>query len=144
MRRRQTMVVLALAGLLVATYLWLYKIGVIGVLQCGTGGCEAVQASRYAELLGVPVAFVGVAGYAALLGVGLVGVQPAFAADRRVTLLLAALATVGFAFALYLTAIELFVLHAMCRWCVVSAAIITAIWVLALDGLRHSPAAPNR
>ena len=144
MRRRQTMVVLALAGLLVATYLWLYKIGVIGVLQCGTGGCEAVQASRYAELLGVPVAFVGVAGYAALLGVGLVGVQPAFAVDRRVTLLLAALATVGFAFALYLTAIELFVLHAMCRWCVVSAAIITAIWVLALDGLRHSPAAPNR
>jgi len=144
MRRRQTMVVLALAGLLVATYLWLYKIGVIGVLQCGTGGCEAVQASRYAELLGVPVAFVGVAGYAALLGVGLVGVQPAFAADRRVTLLLAALATVGFAFALYLTAIELFVLHAMCRWCVVSAAIITAIWVLALDGLRDAPAAPNR
>jgi len=144
MRRRQTMVVLALAGLLVATYLWLYKIGVIGVLQCGTGGCEAVQASRYAELLGVPVAFVGVAGYAALLGVGLVGVQPAFAVDRRVTLLLAALATVGFAFALYLTAIELFVLHAMCRWCVVSAAIITAIWVLALDGLRHAPAAPNR
>jgi uncharacterized membrane protein len=144
MRRRQTMVVLALAGLLVATYLWLYKIGVIGVLQCGTGGCEAVQASRYAVLFGVPVAFIGVAGYAVLLGVGLVGVQPGFAADRRVALLLAALATAGFAFALYLTAIELFVLHAICRWCVVSALIITAIWVLALGGLRHAPAAPNR
>src|SRR5207245_8613752 len=94
MRRRQTIVVLALLGLLVATYLWLYKIGVIGVLQCGTGGCEAVQAGRYAELFGVPVAFVGVAGYAALLGVGLVGGPPAFAAARRVRLLLAALATV--------------------------------------------------
>jgi uncharacterized membrane protein len=138
------MVVLALAGLLVSTYLWLYKIGVIGVLQCGTGDCEAVQASRYAELLGVPVAFVGVAGYAVVLGVGLLGVQPAFAADRRVTLLLAALATVGFAFALYLTAIELLVLHAICRWCVVSAVIITAIWVLALGGLRHAPPAPTR
>ena len=144
MRRRQTIVVLALVGLLVATYLWLYKIGVIGVLQCGTGGCEAVQVSRYAELSGVPVAFVGVAGYALLLGVGLVGIQPAFATDRRVALVLAALATVGFAFALYLTAIELLVLHAICRWCVASAVIISAIWVLALDGLRHAPPAPTR
>ncbi len=144
MRRRQTIVVLALVGLLVATYLWLYKIGVIGVLQCGTGGCEAVQASRYAELFGVPVAFVGVAGYALLLGVGLVGIQPAFATDRRVALVLAALATAGFAFALYLTAIELLVLHAICRWCVASAVIISAIWVLALDGLRHAPPAPTR
>src|SRR5439155_141984 len=81
---------------------------------------------------GVPVAFVGVAGYALLLGVGLVGVQPRFSADRRVTLVLAALATMGFAFASYLTAIELFVLRAVCRWCVASAVIITAIWVLAL------------
>src|SRR6266498_4549179 len=49
MRRRQAIVLLALAGLLVSLYLWLYKIGVIGTLQCGTGGCEYVQASRYAE-----------------------------------------------------------------------------------------------
>jgi uncharacterized membrane protein len=144
MRRRQTIVVLALLGLLVATYLWLYKIGVIGVLQCGTGSCEAVQASRYAELFGIPVAVIGVAGYALLLGVGLVGVRPAFAADRRVTLLLAALATGGVAFALYLTAIELFVLRAICRWCVASAVIITAIWVLALGALRRAPAARTR
>ena len=59
-------------------------------------------------------------------------------------LVLAALATGGFAFALYLTAIELLVLHAICRWCVASAVIITAIWVLALDGLRHARPAPTR
>src|SRR5439155_342327 len=70
-RRRQAIVVLALVGLLVATYLWLYKIGVIGVLQCGTGSCEAVQTSRYAVVFGVPVALVGVAGYAVLFAVGL-------------------------------------------------------------------------
>src|SRR2546430_7170736 len=144
MRPRQPNVFGALGAMRVATYLWLYKMGVIGVLQCGTGGCEAVQASRYAELFGVPVAFVGVAGYALLLGVGLVGIQPAFATDRRVALVLAALATAGFAFALYLTAIELLVLHAICRWCVASAVIITAIWVLALGGLRHAPPAPTR
>ena len=130
---------LALVGLLVATYLWLYKIGVLGELQCGTGSCESVQASRYAELFGIPVAFYGVAGYAALMGLGLAALQPRFAADRRTGLLLATLATVGFAFTLYLTAIELFVLHEICRWCVLSAVIMTAIWVLSIVDLRYPP-----
>jgi len=138
--RRQAIVLLALVGLLVATYLWLYKIGVLGELQCGTGSCESVQASRYAELFGIPVAFYGVAGYAALMGLGLAGLQARFAADRRVGVLLATLATVGFAFSLYLTAIELFVLHEICRWCVVSAVTMTAIWVLSILGLRQPPA----
>jgi len=138
--RRQAIVLLALVGLLVATYLWLYKIGVLGELQCGTGSCESVQASRYAELFGIPVAFYGVAGYAALMGLGLAGLQARFAADRRVGVLLATLATVGLAFSLYLTAIELFVLHEICRWCVVSAVTMTAIWVLSILGLRQPPA----
>ena len=51
--------------------------------------------------------------------------------------LLATLASVGFAFTLYLTAIELFVLHEICRWCVLSAVIMTAIWALSIVGLRH-------
>jgi uncharacterized membrane protein len=138
--RRQAIVLLALVGLLVATYLWLYKIGVLGQLQCGTGSCEYVQASRYAELFGVPVALYGVVGYATLLVLGLAGLQPRFAAERRVRVLLAALATVGFGFTLYLTAIELFVLHAICRWCVASAVIMIAIWVLSLADLRQAPA----
>ena len=135
---------LTLVGLLVATYLWLYKIGVVGQLQCGTGNCELVQTSRYAELFGLPVALYGVGGYATLFVVGLLALQPRFAADRRTTRLLAAIATVGFAFSLYLTAIELFVLHAICRWCVASAVIMTAIWVLSIVELRGTRAAPNR
>jgi uncharacterized membrane protein len=131
--RRQALVLLALVGLLVATYLWLYKIGVVGELTCGTGSCETVQASRYAELLGVPVALYGVAGYGALFAIGLAGLDPPRATNLRLTRLLAALATAGVLFSLYLTAIELFVLHAICRWCVASAVIITAIWVLSLS-----------
>jgi uncharacterized membrane protein len=137
--RRQAVVLLALVGLLVATYLWLYKIGVIGELKCGTGGCEYVQLSRYAALFGIPVALYGVTGYAAIFLVGLAGLQPARAGDRRIAVLLAALATVGFSFTLYLTFIELFVLHAICRWCMSSAAVMTAIWVLAIAGLRRTP-----
>ncbi|HEY6156839.1 MAG TPA: vitamin K epoxide reductase family protein [Gemmatimonadales bacterium] len=138
MIRRQAIVLLALVGLLVATYLWLYKVGVLGQLQCGTGSCEYVQASRYAELFGVPVALYGVAGYATLLVLGLAGLQPRFAADRRVSVLLALLATVGFGFSLYLSAIELFVLHAICRWCVASAVIMTVTWLLSLADLRRT------
>lgn len=146
MIRRQAIALLALVGLLVATYLWLYKIGVLGELQCGTGSCEYVQTSPYAEIFGVPVAFIGVVGYVVLFLIGLAGVQPRFAAARRVTVVLAVLATIGFAFTLYLTAIELFVLHAICRWCVGSAVIMTAIWGLALAGLIRAPssAAPTR
>lgn len=144
--RRQAIVLLTLVGLLVATYLWLYKIGVLGQLQCGTGSCEYVQASRFAELFGLPVALYGVAGYGALFALGLVMLQPRYATDRRLTRLLAVLATVGFSFTLYLTAIELFVLHAICRWCVASAVIMTAIWVLSIVELRPgaSRAAPGR
>jgi len=140
MRRRQMITVLALAGFFVALYLWLYKLGVIGELRCGTAGCEVVQASRYAEFLGLPVALYGVIGYATLFLVGVAGARPAAAGRRAPDIMLAALASLGFAFTLYLTGLELFVIQAICRWCVGSAAIMTAIWVLALLGVRPSRA----
>ena len=143
MIRRQAIVLLALLGLLVATYLWLYKIGVLGELKCGTGSCETVQASGYAELLGVPVAFYGVVGYAALFAVGLASLAPRRAADRRVVLLGATLATLGFAFTVYLTVIEVFVLRAICRWCLASAVIMSAIWLLALREVARPPEPPR-
>ena len=137
MRQRQAIAVLALAGLFLSLYLWLWKIGKLGVLQCGSGACERVQTSAYADVAGIPVAFFGVVGYAALLVVSLVGVQPRFAAARWPGVLLAAMATLGVAFTGYLSWLEAFVIHAWCRWCLGSAAIIAAIWVAALHGLRR-------
>jgi uncharacterized membrane protein len=137
MWRRQAIAVLALVGVFVATYLWLYKIGLIGVLQCGEGSCEIVQASRYAMLFGIPVAFYGVAGYATLLVVGLISLAPAYAVRRGPDVALVALSSIGFAFTVYLTALELFVIHAVCRWCVTSAVLITAIWILSISALRR-------
>jgi uncharacterized membrane protein len=135
--RRQATALLALTGCFIALYLWLHKIGVIGQLTCGTGSCEAVQASRYADFGGLPVALYGVIGYAMLFAVSLVGALPANLSRRELDVALAILASIGFAFTLYLTAIELFVLHEICRWCVASAVIITAIWLLNLAGLRR-------
>ena len=135
MRRRQTIALLALVGFCIALYLWLYKIGIIGRLQCGSGSCEFVQTSRYGMLLGVPVAFYGVIGYALIFVVAIIGLQPAQLARRWPTLTLATLAAGGFLFTLYLTAIELFVLHAICRWCVGSAAVMTVITAVAVGGV---------
>jgi uncharacterized membrane protein len=137
MRRRQAIALLALAGLFVSLYLWLHKLGLIGVLQCGTGGCDTVQASRYADFLGLPVALYGVVGYAVVFVVSLVAVQRPDAPRRRPDVTLAVLASLGVVFTVYLTALELFVIHAFCRWCLGSAAIITAIMVLSLAPVRR-------
>ncbi|HET8712967.1 MAG TPA: vitamin K epoxide reductase family protein [Gemmatimonadales bacterium] len=142
MRHRQAIALLALVGLFVAIYLWLHALGYGGPIKCGTGDCDTVQASPYAVLFGFPVAFYGVVGYLGILIVAIIGLRPAALGDRRWTLLLALLATVGVLFSAYLTYLELFVIHAICRWCVGSAAIITAIWIVALSALRR-PALPT-
>jgi uncharacterized membrane protein len=136
MRHRMLIAMLALIGTLLALYLWLWKIGVVGVLACGSGACETVQLSRYADFLGLPVALYGVCGYATLLAVSLVGLQPNWVHRRGPTLLLVALSGVGVAFTAYLTYIEGAVIHAWCRWCLASATIIGAIFVAALVGTR--------
>jgi uncharacterized membrane protein len=133
-RRRQAIALLALVGLCIALYLWFYKIGLIGKLQCGSGSCEYVQTSRYGALFGVPVAFYGVAGYALIFAVAIAGLQPPQLARRWPTTALALLSAGGFLFTLYLTGIELFVLHAICRWCVGSAVVMTAVAAVAVVG----------
>jgi len=136
MRHRQAIALLALVGVFVALYLWLHQIGVGGELKCGSGACDTVQASPWAVQLGIPVSFYGVVGYAAILAVALVGLQPAWLGRRGPTLLLAALATGGVLFSGWLTYLELFVIHAICRWCVTSAVLMTAIWLVSLHALR--------
>jgi uncharacterized membrane protein len=137
MRYRQTIALLALVGFFVALYLWFYKIGIIGGLQCGSGSCEYVQTSVYGRLLGIPVAFYGVIGYAGILGVAVVGLQPRWLDRAGPTKLVAAMAGVGVLFTLYLTYVELFVLQAICRWCVASAVIIAAIFIVTLADLSN-------
>lgn len=143
MTRRMGVALLSLVGIFVAAYLYLYKIGKIGSVMCGTGGCETVQLSRWSSFLGVDVALIGMLGYAGLFALSLVALQPRFARDPRPVRLLAFLSGIGVLFAVYLTWLELFVIHAICRWCVGSAVIITAIFVLSLLDARraHRPVA---
>lgn len=127
--RYRSVAVLALVGVFVSVYLLLYSLGYYGVILCGAGSCEIVQASKYAEFLGVPVSGWGTAWYAGMLVLALMlaAGAPAGGLPGR---LLALGAIAGLGFSIYLTAIEAFVLEAWCRWCVVSAVLATAIFVL--------------
>jgi uncharacterized membrane protein len=135
---RQGIALLALLGLFVAAYLYLYKVGAIGSLACGSGGCETVQLSKQSRFLGVEVALIGVLGYAVLLILALLGLQESQAGRSGSARALLVLSGIAVVFTLYLKGLELFVIHAICRWCVVSAVIIVAIFVLALWDWRRS------
>jgi uncharacterized membrane protein len=136
---RMSAALLSLAGLFISAYLYLYKLGRIGSLACGTGGCEAVQLSPWSRVAGVEVALIGVLGYAGLVGLSLAALQPGLAGQRWPATLLAGLAGIGVLFTGYLTYLELFVIHAICRWCVASGLIILAILAVALLDLRRQP-----
>jgi uncharacterized membrane protein len=132
MMYRMSAAFLSLAGLFISGYLYLYKIGRIGSLACGTGGCETVQLSPWSRVAGFEVSLIGVLGYAGLLILSLVSLQPGNARAGRAVRLMLIAAGAGVVFTLYLTYLELFVIHAICRWCVVSGVIILAIFLAAL------------
>jgi uncharacterized membrane protein len=123
---KRAIAAVALLGLAVSAYLtWVHYAGIEQVCT-GISDCERVQTSSYAELAGIPVAVLGVVGYAALL-LSLRG-------PAELTALLAYLAV---AFSAYLTWAELFRIDAICQWCVVSALASLAIAVLTtLNALR--------
>ena len=137
MKYRIPAAMLALTGVYLPAYLYLYKIGRIGSLACGTGSCEQVQFSSWARFVGVEVSLIGVLGYFTLLVIALVAVRPELERVVWPGRWLAALSGAGVLFTIYLTSVELFVLHAICRWCVGSAVIITLIFLLSLLDLRR-------
>jgi uncharacterized membrane protein len=127
--------VVAILGLGVAGYMtYAHYAGIDPA--CGiAGGCATVQASDWAKLAGVPVALVGVIGYAGIL-IALV--------LRGETARLAAtgLAYIGFGFSVYLTYVEIEKIDAICQWCVVSATCMTALAVLTTIRFLRAPGEP--
>lgn len=119
---------LAGLGVVVSVWLAILHYGVPGAAFCPQGsGCAQVDASPYSTLLGVPVAFLGVLGYGLILVLVL---RPNPSPRRRLALHLTAVA--GFSFTLYLVYLQLWVIQAVCPYCLVSAGAITAILALVL------------
>jgi uncharacterized membrane protein len=120
----------ALAGIGIAAYLtWVHYDE--GALVCvAGGGCETVQQSSYAEIAGLPVALLGLVSYAIVLG--LIVWDTPYARLGAATL-----AFVGLAFSLYLLVLQLFVIEAVCVWCLANDVLIApALAVLTALRLR--------
>ena len=118
---------LALGGIAVSAYLTLVHYR-DDLLVCAVGGCHTVQKSPYAEMAGIPVAVIGLGMFVAMTALLLLRrARPAWA--DTITLVTFALTLAGAVFAVYLTYLELFVIHAVCQWCVLTAII---IWLLTI------------
>jgi uncharacterized membrane protein len=126
-RRQRALLGLASLGALVSAYLtWVHYSGA-EALCTGLGGCETVQSSRYSVLADVPVALLGLVLYLLLIA----SILAPLPVGREWTALgRFGLALAGALYSAYLTYLELFVVHAICPWCVASAVLMVAILVL--------------
>jgi uncharacterized membrane protein len=135
---RLAAIVLALLGLGDAAYLTYLKLQLMsGGPGCAFGGCDEVNQSAYAMLFGVPVAVWGLLVYVALLGMSLMWLKSEGERGRWLGRGILSLSAFGVAFSAYLTALELFVIRAICPYCVVSAILIVVIFeVTGLEVIR--------
>jgi uncharacterized membrane protein len=123
---------IALIGVFLSLYLTLFKLGYIGTLACGTGSCETVQLSKWGDFLGLPVAAWGVGYYVVVFALAFAAVQERFPDSARLTSALVFVTGGGLLFSIWLTYLELFVIRAICRWCLGSAAITLVLFALAV------------
>ena len=138
MSKRMVLAALALVGVCLSTYLTLFKLGVIGRLACSVGHCETVNTSRWAVMFGIPIAGWGLAFYVSLFVVALVGISDRFADAVWVSKLLVVMTGWGVLFSAWLTYLELFVIRAVCVWCVTSAVLVVVTFMLSVMDWRES------
>ncbi|RME82722.1 MAG: vitamin K epoxide reductase [Caldilineae bacterium] len=127
-RRSLALPLLCLVGLGIAAYLSFVETTGSEAICGPVGNCNAVQSSPYARLFGVvPVGVLGMVGYVVLLAAWVLLRRGRAEWVEEVAWLAPVLAFFGVIFSIYLTYLELFVLGAVCMWCVSSAVIMTLI-----------------
>ena len=130
--------ILSIIGLGVAIYLTYVEFTHLQALCGPVGDCNAVQSSPYAKLFGViPIGLVGAIGYIAIL---IAWFWRHFRTDSLARIAgpaMFGMALFGTLFSIYLTYLELFVIHAVCIWCLSSAIIITLLMLLNLPAITQ-------
>ena len=128
---RVVLLVLAVVGGLISAYLtWTHFAGLTPVCTGSGEGCQTVQSSRYASVLGIPVAMLGLIAYGGLLF--------STALWRETGIYLGFLISlVGTLFSAYLTYLEMFVIGALCQWCLASDAVMALLAVATVARLRR-------
>jgi uncharacterized membrane protein/thiol-disulfide isomerase/thioredoxin len=132
--------ILAVLGLIVAGYMAYIEITHVEAVCGPVGECNVVQTSQYATIAGIPVAVLGLIFYFAVLVLWAVQRSAAGKWARPAALALLGMAVFGVLFSIYLTLLELFVIHAVCMWCLSSALITTLIMVVVVAQLTRGVA----
>ncbi len=135
-------VCLSVLGIFVAGYLSLKRFTGGSLVCTRWAQCDVVNNSLYAKLYGVPVSFIGLAGYLILLALAVAALRSEGDVQRRLVGLGFLLSLGGLAFSVYLTYLELYVIQAVCSWCVSSAIIITLLTIVSAVNLWRT--APGR
>jgi uncharacterized membrane protein len=121
-------------GLMVSLYLLSVHWGWGQIVCLDIGDCEVVNMSMYAKLLGIPVSLLGALTYLALLATSMLIWRHIY--EEPASFVQVFLAAIGVVFSVYLTYVELFILRAICPWCVLSAGLIMLIASLSVWQLR--------
>ncbi len=133
---KRLLVFLSTLGLLDSIYLSWIKLSNQEALCSGIGSCDVVNGSEYSSIVGIPIAIFGAAAYITLL-VALLGEQKNNFLKENGPLIVFGVSLFGFLYSLYLTYVELFVIYAICPYCVLSAIVMTVIFVLSWIRLRQ-------
>ncbi|MBE0671286.1 MAG: vitamin K epoxide reductase family protein [Anaerolineales bacterium] len=134
----RAMLALVIVGLLVSIYMTIYKVTSNDSMCLGSGDCSTVNASRYSEVNGIPVAIIGVLGYVAILGVLVFENRNSFFRQNG-TLLVFGMALTGFIFTVWLIYVEIALLKAICPFCVTSQVAMTIIFIISVIRLIKNP-----
>ncbi|MBZ5655907.1 MAG: hypothetical protein LAO56_11615 [Acidobacteriia bacterium] len=129
-RLMSVVAILAVCGIVVSSVSLQHHYAKSKTEYCDIGesfNCDIVNRSEYSSILGIPVALIGMLGYAALTGLATL-----YRERRDTPALLLGGALAGLAFALYLTYIEGRVLGVWCILCLSSLALIASIAVTSL------------
>lgn len=122
--------ILALMGMGISGYLTITKLSNTTAVCLGLGECESVQNSPYAVIFGIPIALLGFLAYAMILFLWWWGLSPARANSDLAPVGIFGISLFGFLYSAYLTYLELFIIEAICPWCVASAIVMTLIMLI--------------
>jgi uncharacterized membrane protein len=124
------LLVLVVAGLGISSYLSYTHWAHAAVACGGIGSCNEVNSSKYAEVAGIPVAFLGALSYVALIASALAWLWWRPSGPAWPVMSFWGLSLVGSLYSAYLTYVEVFVLEAICIYCVASAGLILASFLI--------------
>jgi uncharacterized membrane protein len=130
---------LAVIGVLVSIYMTIYKLTDNNNMCIGNHGCSVVNSSPYASVYGIPVALIGVVGYAAILAVLYMQDRVNKFFKENSILMVFGMAITGFVFTLYLIYLEIYVIKALCPFCLTSQIVMTILFFVTVTRLIRQP-----